>query len=194
MDLAAWEALFVQVAPSDTSDVRVWFDGHARKSDGRLVGIVRPGIGIAASPQVTLWAGYAWIPTAETGLPLASEHRVWQQLSWTVAAGRVVVGVRPRFEQRFAAGTGPGLRGRVFNRAQVDVVGPLSVVVWDEPFVAFNDSGFSPAGFDQNRLFVGPALRYDAVRIEMGYLDQRVHREGDWTTTAVVATAVYAVF
>jgi Protein of unknown function (DUF2490) len=194
MDLAVWEALFVQVAPSETSGLRIWMDAQARRDEDQIQGIVRPGIGWALSPQVALWAGYAWIPSAAPGDPLSSEHRAWQQVTWTEAIGPVVVGVRPRLEQRFAPNAGPGVRGRLFARAQLDIVRPLGLVVWDEPFLSMIDSDFGPAGFDQNRLFVGPCLRYEEVRVEVGYMDQRTLVDGEWTPRGVISTSVFTVF
>lgn len=193
MDFGVWEGVFVQAALDDQAKARVWLDVHARRDGDRFVGIVRPGIGWSLAPRLVVYAGYAWIPSAVPGAPLSSEHRIWQQLLWSADVGPVGFGVRPRFEQRFGSGD-VGLRGRVFTRVQVKVKDPVSLVVWDEPFVGFNDTALGPAGFDQNRLFVGPALQTDLARFELGWLDQRVLRDGDWSPVEAVAMFAYLAF
>lgn len=191
MDVGVWEGVFVQAAIDDQARVRLWLDVHARRDATKTVGIVRPALGWALTPRLIAFAGYAWVPSAADGEGITSEHRLWQQLWWTVDVGPV--GVRPRLEERFGSGDA-ALRARVFTRAQVPIHGPLSWVVWDEPFVALTNSVFVPAGFDQNRLFVGPALQYEAIRVEAGYLDQRSWRNGEWAAVGVFATNVFLAF
>ncbi|MCB9675983.1 MAG: DUF2490 domain-containing protein [Alphaproteobacteria bacterium] len=189
--LSAWEGLVITAAPpgEKESRLRLWFDGHARRGDS-FVSIVRPGVGVDLGGGVALWAGYGWIATATPG-DLASEHRVWEQITWNRSGKRGGGGLRGRLEQRFGDRDGLGLRFRAFGRAQADVAGPLSLVIWDELFVGLNDTDWGAAGIDQNRLFGGPAWRAGKLRAETGLLVQAIHRGGDWTTVPVVATNLF---
>ena len=57
---------------------------------------------------------------------------------------------------------------------------PLDVVVWDEILVAFNDTAWGQrGGYDQNRVFVGPAVTLGEVRLEAGYLNVFQKRPDD---------------
>jgi hypothetical protein len=48
---------------------------------------------------------------------------------------------------------------------------PLGFVVWDELFLGMTGASWSKKGFDQNRLFVGPAVfAFEGIfRVEVGY-------------------------
>ena len=161
-----------------------WFDGHARKGGDSTVVIMRPGLGLRATPWLSLWAGYAWVPVFRAG-ERRDEHRFWQQLIATHATDdEIKLQSRTRFELRFAdSGDDTGLRIREFVRAgwmkKSWVVQP---VVWDELFVGLNDTDWGlSAGYDQNRLFVGVALPTVAswARFEAGYLFVHLNREVD---------------
>lgn len=193
-DVGTWEGVLVQAALHEESKVggRIWFDAHARRDGGKFVGILRPGLGLDLGRGFTIWGGYAWIPSVADGDPLKSEHRIWEQVTWNASSERFGGGLRGRLEQRFAAGTeGVGLRFRGFGRAQVNLPGSLALVAWDEAFVEVNDSGFLPPGFDQNRLFVGPAWRAGALRAEVGLLEQHFVRAGTWTAVTAFATNLF---
>jgi hypothetical protein len=195
MDLGVWDAVFVQAPLHDDGErgVRLWLDLHARRDGGRFTGIVRPAVGWDLTDRTSLFAGYAAIPSGSPGATGSAtfEHRAWQQLLWSSPAGPLTVGLRPRLEQRFAAGNAPALRARMFGRAQAPLSDPFAVVVWDEAFVALNDSEFGPAGFDQNRLFVGPAVSGPSHRVEIGVLHQLLRRQGAWTAVGVAAANLF---
>ncbi|MEZ4317592.1 MAG: DUF2490 domain-containing protein [Myxococcota bacterium] len=190
--VSTWEGLVVTASlpGEDPGPLRLWFDGHARRGDS-FVGIVRPGLGVDLGGGLAVWAGYAWVATATPG-DLASEHRVWEQVTWNRGGKRISGGLRGRLEQRFGPGSGAvGLRVRGFGRVQADVAGPFSLVVWDELFVGLNDTPRGPAGLDQNRLFAGPAWRAGSLRAEAGVLGQALLRDGDWTVVPVIATNLF---
>lgn len=48
---------------------------------------------------------------------------------------------------------------------------PLGFVVWDELFLGMTGASWAKKGFDQNRLFVGPAVfAFEGIfRVEVGY-------------------------
>lgn len=197
MDFGVWNAAFMQAPLHDEgeSGARLWLDLHARRDSTKLTGIIRPAIGWDLSEQTTIYAGYAAIPAWVPGEGTTIEHRIWQQAMWSATLGQVGIGLRPRLEQRFADEIdGVGLRLRFFERIQLKLPDPWAVVVWDEVFVAINESGFVPAGFDQNRLFVGPALRVSPMRFEFGFLDQLLLREGEWSHVGVFASNVFITF
>lgn len=195
-DGALWTTLLLQsqLHEPDQMGPRLWLDVQGRRDAERFIGIVRPAVGFDLSRHTSLYAGYAWIGTGTDGEGLAHEHRIWEQLIWTWARSPVSVMLRPRFEQRFSPDVeGVGLRLRAFARGQLDLPDPFALVCWDEVFLGLNDA-FLPAGFDQNRLFVGPALEGEGFRIELGYLDQRLWREEAWTSLSVLSTTVFVTF
>ena len=193
-DSAVWTGTLVQsqLHEPGSRGFRLWADLHARRDGERLVGIVRPGVGFDLSRHTSVYAGYAWIGTAADEDGLAHEHRLWEQLIWTGSLAPVGLTVRPRLEQRFAGGAA-GLRFRLFLRGQVDLREPFALVLSDETFFGLDDA-FLPAGFDQNRLFLGLALKGEGFRVEVGWLDQRLWREGAWTSVEAVSTTLFVNF
>lgn len=158
---------------------QLWTDLHARRRAGSTLVIVRPAVGVRFNRVVTAHAGYAWIPTLQDQAAAADthEHRAFQQLIlnlpplWWMAWQ-----LRTRLEQRLSPlGDDVGLRLRQFARVGFRFAegSPWQLVLWDELFVGFNDLDWGPrAGFDQNRLFVGPGVDVPALggRFELGYL------------------------
>jgi hypothetical protein len=140
-----------------------------------MLGIVRPALGLRITPDVSVWAGYAWIPTYldEGELRNLNEHRPWQQVLYQGSVGPLSLQFRPRFEQRVREGQSDvAFRLRFFGRfnARLTQRLPLWFASTDEVFVALNDAAWGPkAGYDQNRLFLG--LGYGtSPRVEAGYL------------------------
>ncbi|MBP9114218.1 MAG: DUF2490 domain-containing protein [Polyangiaceae bacterium] len=165
---------------SDKAGLGVWLDLHLRRGSDRTVGIVRPALGYRFSSAWSLWGGYAWIPTLVDNASDFSEHRLWQQAIFQTHAKPFRFQVRPRFEQRFHTGQGDvGFRARLFVRANLRFIEdlPLDLALWNEVFFGFNDTAWGQlAGFDQNRVFMGPAWTVGAVRFEVGYLNVLANR------------------
>ncbi|MFT5358036.1 MAG: hypothetical protein ACI9KE_005273 [Polyangiales bacterium] len=177
-----WSALLGSAAfQPETPRVSLWFDLHARRGEAGTVLIVRPGIGLAVTDWLSLWVGYAWVPVFTDGAGSRSEHRLWQQAILTRSIGGWTLQARTRFEQRFSeAGDVVGFRLRQFVRANWQPTSaPVGVAVWDELFLGLNDTDWgAPAGFDQNRLFIGPFLQMTPwARLEAGYLFVYLRRE-----------------
>jgi hypothetical protein len=92
-------------------------------------GVFRPGIGYALAHRWTIWAGYAYIQTEP---PYANakttEHRLWEQASWSGAVGTTRLSSRTRLEQRVvSSGSHTGWR----LRQLVKVTQPLgSTSIW----------------------------------------------------------------
>ncbi len=182
-----WTALLSTATPSaSTPGVALWLDVHARRGAGSTVGLFRPGVGVTLAPWVSLWAGYAWIPTFVDGPgDTVHEHRIWQQLvlRHRIAAWGISLQSRTRLEQRFStAGDETGWRMRHFARVgwRPHPEHPLGLVLWDEVFVGLGTTDWgAPSGLDQNRLFLGPFLQMaPSARLEGGYLFVHLEREG----------------
>lgn len=164
------QALTVNLKPTAKVAPLLWLDLHERQTGGTFAAIVRPGVGVKLIPGLTLWAGYAWIPTVADGVQ--HEHRIWQQVIGQTNPGVVKLMGRVRFEQRLLEGAdNVGLRVRAFGRLGAPLSGPVGVSVWDEVFVRANDNGGAAAGFDQNRVFAGVYHQAPGLRVEVGYLN-----------------------
>ncbi len=196
-DLATWTSvgLLANLHGDRPSGPRLWTDLHARRTDASFTGIVRPGLGWDLADWITVYAGYAWIPQVgeSTADELLSEHRAWEQLLLQRRVGELTLGLRPRLEQRFLeAQPEVGHRLRLWGRAAVPVGGDLSLVLTDEVFLGLGATAWSPSGFDQNRLFVGPALPVSEVgRVELGYTNTFLARETGDTVLHVVSANLY---
>ena len=187
-DFGQWSALFSQDRLSPDSRLRWWFDGHFRlfdDSDGFGQSIIRPGIGLDVGENSALWAGYGWIRTSPIQGDDINEHRVWQQWTWSRKVDRFKFAARTRFEQRLIeSADDTGLRLRQFVRGQKNLgsCSKRTFVVWDELFVALNDTDWGQrSGFDQNRIFVGFGLKRhhsSKWRVEIGYMNQTVNQRG----------------
>ena len=165
-----------------TPRLAFWFDLHARRGDAGTVLIVRPGLGAEVTDWLSLWVGYAWVPVFIDDVGSVNEHRLWQQAVLKHSTGGWSLQARTRFEQRFSeAGDDVGFRLRQFVRAnwQPAANTPVGLAVWDEIFIGLNDTDWgAAAGFDQNRLFIGPFLQMAPwARLEAGYLFAYLRRE-----------------
>lgn len=176
-DNQVWTAVFTNGAIEKDSKALLWFDGHARFSEdaSRLgVSIIRPGVGYKLSDRVSLWAGYARVVSRADGRANINENRIWQQATYTIASGDWgVLSGRTRLEQRFLnTGSETGHRVRQFFRWRKPVSERWTATVWNETFIALNDTDFGArSGFDQNRLFLGMRWRaFNNVSLEGGYL------------------------
>lgn len=173
-----WGAVFLQAKLSEVvPGLHAWLDLQPRHGAGGAVTLVRPGLGLQLTDGLILHAGYAWVARWPEAEPDVHEHRIWQQLLFTHTAGETWdLLLRPRFEQRLSArGGAVGLRLRFMARAAwwLERDGPLALVAWDEVFLGFNQTDWGNlGGFDQNRLFLGVAIRgVHRSRFELGYLN-----------------------
>lgn len=181
-----WAGVFASGAPSEGTRLLLWFDGHARFRDGGEepdVSILRPGIGWRVDDGLDVYAGYARVTSHRDG-PDVAEDRFWQQAVYTFGKiGEATLAGRTRLEQRWrGTGDDTGWRLRQFVRLGLPIPGsPISLVVWDEVFIALNDADWGQSsGYDQNRLFVGTAWRINRrVRLEGGYLNQDLNGARD---------------
>lgn len=140
--------------------------------------ILRTALGYQLTRKVSVWQGYAWVPTFE---PVnLNEHRIFQQLTINGKLRRLDVSNRTRLEQRWIENTGQtSIRFRHMARGMLplDRQRKWALVLYDEFFVTLKGVPNGPAaGFDQNRLFVGVNRKLnEVVNAEAGYLNQFVN-------------------
>ncbi|MEL7015965.1 MAG: DUF2490 domain-containing protein [Pseudomonadota bacterium] len=187
-DTQLWTALFANGQPNDDSRLLLWFDGHARyinDVDRLGVSIIRPGVGTKINSSLSLWAGYAWVVSRAADRPSITEHRLWQQATYTALEGKWGrLSGRTRLEQRFLeTGDDTGWRVRQFFRWAKPVSPRWTLTAWNETFIALNDTDFgAEGGYDQNRFFAGARWRATSrLSLEGGYLLNHLNRAVDET-------------
>jgi hypothetical protein len=174
-DAGVWTSVALQddLHDGESAGPRVWLDLHGRRWGSKFIGIVRPAVGWDVSKHVGFMAGYGYVIGFD-GEAVSHEHRLWEQ---ALVSGRVPLGVqlglRLRVEHRWLMGhVALGQRLRALARVMVPITDTVAAVVTDEVFVGLNETDWAPFGFDQNRLFVGPAVQVSKpVRLELGYLN-----------------------
>lgn len=152
--------------------------------------LLRAGLTYKINDALSATAGYGYVETHPYGdFPVATtfpEHRIWEQLQFKQAVGKLSFISRYRLEQRMIgnASTGEFQPYRFENRIRYmgRFVFPLitkeekklSVVAFDEIFMNFGKN-VGRNTFDQNRLFAGFNYAFSPhVAIEIGYLNQMV--------------------
>ena len=151
--------------------------------------IVRPGLGYQISDSLSLWAGYAWVPTGEPFITSSrdlNEQRIWQQLLWKQSFAPGDAQLRTRMEERYTVGSQVGWRFRQLAKYWYNLpfAPDFGIVAADEIFVNLNSVTYGAHntvaledGFDQNRAFLG--LGYKAtkeIRLELGYMNQTISK------------------
>lgn len=190
-----------QTANVDLGDGAVlWLEAQERfTNDASRLGqfLVRPAIGYKLDKTTTVFLGYAYVMTDPVGPVRTNEHRMFQQLSFRVAGdgkGLTVTG-RTRLEQRWLEEqTGTAWRLRQQLRATAPLSGKVRAVVWTEPFIGLNQTGFQRSGLGLWRNFAGVAVPLgQRFTLEPGYLNQYVVRGGpdriDHTASLTIAAA-----
>ena len=158
---------------------RVGNDGSHLKT-----GIIRPAIGYAITPEITLWAGYLMQASDNRyGNPdnYDIENRIWQGLTYkTTFNKQFIFEVRNRLEERFLDHN-PNEQTRWRTRFRGEYLidqTPLSVIASEEIFVNLHNNGYNKSiqeGFDQNRSYIGVGYRFaPEFQVETGYLKQYV--------------------
>lgn len=152
--------------------------------------IIRPAIGWAVTPQITLWAGYLMSADAGTYKSTGKytdkygiENRVWQGLTWKdmTEDKQFIWEMRNRLEERFLSGkSDPSIRWRTRFRFEylIPEFSSWSVIASEELFLNLNDNSDDPqlqAGLNQNRAYIGIGYRFaPEFQVETGYLEQHV--------------------
>lgn len=174
--------------------LRGFFEIHPRIGDdtSHLTSMmVRPAIGWAISPQLSIWAGYLMSADAakdKNGRYLdryGIENRVWQGLTWKDMTDdkQFIWEMRNRLEERFLSGkSDPSIRWRTRFRFEylIPEFSSWSIIASEEIFVNLNDNSDDvqlQTGLNQNRGYIGIGYRFaPEFQIETGYLEQHVWR------------------
>jgi hypothetical protein len=141
--------------------------------------ILRSAAGYKLNSNVSVWQGYAWIPTFE---PLRfNENRIFQQLLIENKHNRLNLTNRTRLEERWIEGTnGTTVRFRHQLKTSYPISkdSKWSLAGHDELFFTLKGVSNGPAsGFDQNRAFLGVGRKLsEQVKTEIGYLNDYVNR------------------
>lgn len=176
----------LDVIHPDLSRYRYWLEGQGRfGNDTSQVsqGMLRTGLGYALGETVTMWLGYAFIPTDEPFVTVPfDEHRIWQQLLWNTQFSFGSFSSRSRLEQRFMqTGDDVGWRYRQLVKISVpfSFAPSFSFVASDEVFVDLNKTDWKAAnGFDQNRAFAGIGYNFNKnIKTEIGYMNQYIRKK-----------------
>jgi hypothetical protein len=205
-DFGAWLGVTaVGKLPSSLNDERgswrLWTDVQLRFGDNASrfsQGVVRPGIGYATGGGWTIFAGYAYVRTeAPYAVRTTTEHRIWEQASWSGAVGSAGVSSRTRLEQRFVStGSDTGWRLRELVKGVLPLASKSiwSLTMYDEFFWNLNSTDFgAKGGSDRNRFFIGPGVKLSrSFVLEVGYLNQYTFRlNGPDKNDHVFATNVF---
>ncbi len=198
-EFAIWNAVLATARLSPKPrQLSIWFDLHSRRGSSTTTGIARPGMGVQLTSWLSLWGGYAWIPTFnDNSGDRRDENRLWQQAIFTHrVSSRIFLQARTRVEQRFGSGDIVAHRIRQFVRADwVPDAFPIRFVAWDEFFVGLRGADWGPqSGYDQNRAFLGIGLPIDSfARVEIGYLNTNLNRTPDNTVHALALNLFIAI-
>lgn len=177
--------------------------------------LLRPGLNFQLAKGLTATAGYAFISNrALTGSPLSrmvTEHRIWQQLAYTLSAKPVILLQRLRFEERFVPRvvisntdvTVDGRREAFRLRYMARGIFPFKPVKKFEKglFAALQNEVFLNVGdrsavnrktFDQNRLYGALGYRTSGkIDLEAGYMNQYTVNRTGFSNNHIVQLAVY---
>jgi hypothetical protein len=185
-DMGVWASQWLWVdfkKPDKAHGFQLGLDLQQRAWGTNLLSITRPGLGYDVGHGISLWAGYAFIPSLTAGTPDSQrfEHRVWEQIIVGGKVKNVALQGRARLEQRFRPDAeGVGERLRLFARAGF-FFGARSEwgwAVWDEVMLGLNTTQVWNTGFDQNRAFTGPFFQSPSgVRVEFGYMNLLANRK-----------------
>lgn len=146
--------------------------------------MIRPALGWAITPKLTVWAGYLMsADSIKFTDKYLIENRAWQGLSWKDSTDdkQFIWEMRNRLEERFlAAKSDPSIRWRTRFRFEylIPEFSSWSIIASEEIFVNLNDNSDDPqlqAGLQQNRGYIGVGYRFaPEFQIETGYLEQHV--------------------
>lgn len=200
-DMQAWASVVAN--GTVRGDLFVWLEGQVRAIDdvgGGSQIILRPGVGAQIGRDAHALVGYAYVRTDPEGGGITHEHRPWQQIQFApvrTKSGAPLVVSRTRLEQRLIEGRdGTAWRLRQLVRLQVPVArnGQVHAIALTEGFFNLNDTrGGIRDGIDQWRTFVGIGFPVASrMRLEPGYLNQRINRPGDDRVNHVLSVTLAA--
>ncbi|MBC8139038.1 MAG: DUF2490 domain-containing protein [Fibrella sp.] len=173
-DFQSWNMLIVNKTFTGTP-WRGYFEVQPRfVNDSDRLGplLIRPAVGYAVRPNVSLWLGYVVVPNYSPRR--TTENRYFQQLLVNTKFPTFDLVNRTRLEERFLEGVDdPSYRLRHFVRGFVPLQKDRkwAVVAQNELFWNLNDAAPNlQGGYDQNRTFLGVSVATAKnIRLETGY-------------------------
>jgi hypothetical protein len=162
---------------------RIWLEGQSRWDDDWnhwYQGLLRAAVGYSLTNNLTVWAGYTYLPTQNVGRPSVQQQDVWPGIRYVLPTDAGTFTYRMLFEANFLPGNHGDVRFRprqMFRFSHPLSFEPrLSFVLWDEVFIRVNSTpSGGQSGFDQNRAFAGFGWSFTPnVRTELGYLNQYI--------------------
>lgn len=182
--MGSWNTLIINGTLIKDSPWRYYFDSALRETQRSktqdpdqhfVVGaaLLRPALGYQLSPQSIVHIGYLYQFSEP---PYASkeyhENRYWQQFQHLLKTENFGdFQNRIRLEQRTVdIGSGTCFRWRQNLKWSRPLSGDWSLIINEELFYNLNSASWGPrAGFDQNRLFLGPGLKLsENTKVELG--------------------------
>jgi hypothetical protein len=163
------------------ADVRLWLELQGRWNEDWqhfYQGVVRAAVGYSLSDRATIWVGYNFVPTQLAGKPYFAQQDVFPAFRYLLPTEFGAFMFRTMVDINFIRGDDVRYKPRQLIRFLHPFAFEerLSLVVWDEVFVRLNSTEWGgPAGFDQNRAFVGFGWSFSPeLRAELGYMNQYV--------------------
>lgn len=197
-DFNVWAAQVINIEASE--EVRIRLEAQERFTDdasrlGQL--LLRPAVGYQVNDGVSVYAGYAYVLTDPEGPGQSNEHRFFQEVNLRLLkTDTVTITSRNRLEQRTleeASGTAWRYRNQIALRAKISDKNNL--VIYTEPFIGINETGFQRDGVGVWRNFVGVSVPLgEKFSLTPGYLNQYVVRTGEDLTQHIANVSISARF
>ena len=212
---AGWIASFNTIKINDQFSIH--FDAQVRSTDDLTdlqTVLLRPGINYHLNRNLSVTAGYAFIPNRRTvggASALLAEHRIWKQLLYSHRLSRSSFSHRLRFELRFiptavarsnkveSDGFRDAYRLRYLIRQTVPFAKGQSfdkgffLALQNEVFANVGDkSAVNGRLFDQNRLYGAAGYRLPQKGdVEIGYMNQYLKNRSSLINNHIIQLAFY---
>lgn len=146
---------------------------------------VRAALVYNFSESLSVYGGYAWAPAlidSNYHRDYREDHRLWQQLAYRHRLLGIQWLHRFRQEQRMIARTDEvSHRARYMLKGSQPLTdtGDFGVTASDEVMINLNAVDNGPwAGYDRNRIFLGPYWKVGSTRYEVVYIGEHLKRFG----------------
>jgi hypothetical protein len=198
-DFEGWLTASSHIALDKKRRYQVYLESQPRVGDGwRRAATVqeRAAVNYNLNEELGFYVGYAWTPIlydAKYHRDYRDEHRTWQQIIYRHQSFGIKWQHRVRQEQRFIARTDEvSHRSRYLLRGSYGLSdsGDFGLTAFDEIMAHLNGVENEPwAGYDRNRIFLGPYWQVGNARYEVGYLGEHLKRFGSDERWAHVLSA-----
>jgi hypothetical protein len=183
-DFQSWSSMMLTVPLTESRKTSLYFEVQPRVGDNwnameRL--LTRSALNYQLNKEVVLSLGGAWTPLFMNNQythKYRNETRIWQQASYTQLWPDIDITFlqRLRQEQRFIQGASSTAHR---TRYMMKLSKPFSkgsnygLTGYSETFLNENSVERGPrAGFDRERVFIGPYFSRGILRVELGYIGE----------------------